>query len=208
MLDDSLALTPELLAALRECWRRVHAPITAVFKPGLDESEIDRLTAQLGLTLPFEARIWWRELDVRVPDREAGEDDVMTGAGWGFLPLESAVRDAVRQREMAAQIAESPGWPPGKTRWVDGWMPLCWIDHGRLVIDCADPTSPISPVRYVQWVEIPEGPPPTRSIGELVSWWIEAFDTRGYYLDETTDPPMLWERDDRLDHPGRAAGVA
>ena len=55
--------------------------------------------------------------------------------------------------------------------------------------------------------ETPEGPA-TRSIGELVSWWIEASDTGGYYVDETMDPPMLWEKDDRLDHQRRGSGVA
>ena len=66
----------------------------------------------------------------------------------------------------------------------------------------------MSPVWYVQWVEIPKGPPATRSIGELVGWRIEAFNTGGYYLDETMDEPMLCERDDRLDHQRRASGAA
>lgn len=208
MTDDASAVTPELLAALRECWRRVHAPIATVVRPGLNESEIDRLAAPLGLTLPIEARVWWRELDIRVPDREAGEDDVMTGSYWCFLRLEDAVRDALRQREMAAQLAASPGWPLGERTWVDSWSPICWIDHGRLLIDCADPTMPMSPVRYIQWVALPEGPPATQSIGELVSWWVEAFDTGGYYFDETMDPPMLWRTDDRLDHRRQGTGVA
>ncbi len=208
MPDDAPVLTPGLLAALRECWQRVHAPIAAVVKPGIDEAEIDRLTAPLGLTLPVEARVWWRELDVRLPDRAAGEDAHMTGAGWSFMRLDDAVRDAIRLREMAAQVAASPGCPPGETTWADGWIPICWIDHGRLFIDCADPTAPVSPVRYVQWVAMPEWPPATRSIGELVSWWIEAFDTGGYYLDATANPPMLCDKDDRLDRRRRGTGVA
>ncbi len=56
-------MTELLLAALAELeqvWEQRDIPIRHHLQPGLTDVEIEQIMAPTGLTLPEEARAWWR----------------------------------------------------------------------------------------------------------------------------------------------------
>jgi hypothetical protein len=65
------------------------------------------------------------------------------------------------------------------TLWRETWLPVAAVDSGGLaVLDCAVPDQQASPIHYVKWRGLTfKVEPGTQSFGELVSRWIEAFDS-------------------------------
>jgi len=166
-------LTVERLQQLEERWREVGAPIVANLRSGLTESEIDTLTAPLGLQLPDEARTWWRWHDgvsADVPLR----DDRAVGVFWPYQPLAEVVERCLRWREISDQVAAG-----GEPRWfLSTWLPISSEDPlAILVCDCGSEAGAPTPIRRIT---PPEGQPPPEplcaSFDELVQRWIAAID--------------------------------
>jgi len=92
------------------------------------------------------------------------------------------------RREQAAAITRDRGNSAGDSLWRSTWLPVAAQAHGGLcVVDCADPGATASPVNYVEWPggDDADDPPRAQSLGEVVSWWIEAFDDGSFFLDPT-----------------------
>ena len=86
-MSTGTPLSIELLEAVRDRWRDDGAPTAEALRPGLGNSEIDELTAPLGLRLPPEARTLWSWHD----GAEPGRGVLWIGTGWEPLSLARAV---------------------------------------------------------------------------------------------------------------------
>jgi len=169
-----------LLSALDERWRARGVPTSADLHPGLSDAEMDALTAPLGLSLPGEARVWWRWAN-GVP-QEAVRSTRQIGGGMPFLPLEEAVAIYLRHRGIAEELAARPDLA-ALGRDVEGWWGREWVpitvtgSGGVIVCDCGVERGAPTPIRFVDW-EAREAyaVPVVPSFGQMVSWWIEAYD--------------------------------
>ncbi len=150
---------------------------------------MDATTARLGLRLPPEARVWWawRDGTVARPSPTAAHHE-FTATGKQLLRLAQAVDRA----EETARIVRDAGTPPGRLWWPT-LLPVASTPHGALiVVDRAEPHAPVSTVYNLEF----EGGilPRARSLGEMVTWWIEAVDCGAYDFDAATGR-WIWNRD-------------
>ena len=81
---------------MRDRWREDGAPTADALRPGLGDTEMDELTAPLGLRLPPEARTLWSWHD----GAEPGPNVQWIGTGWEPLPLSRAVSITQEYREL------------------------------------------------------------------------------------------------------------
>jgi hypothetical protein len=170
-------LDGELLAGLEARWRGLGVALLDGLRPGLPMEDMHGLAEPLGLRLPAEARTWWGWHDGvrgRVPSR-------MNGADWAFLPLESALAETAWRRESWL----SPAGADAERFWSTSWLVLSTNMHGAaIVIDALDDSAPASPVRYIETEDSRSSvDPATRSMGEMVSWWLDAIDSGAHAYD-------------------------
>lgn len=198
-------LSEELLEELARCWRSVGAPVLDRLRPGLPYEEMDELTDVLGLRLPGEAQRWWGWHDGAGSELGVRGNTELTGAGWDFLSLRSVVSQC--QLERASRQEALLGEPAAEEQWPLSWLPLSSDLGGALIVlDCSRPDELITPVlfvdRQVPASELVGSAPRVPSLGELVCWWIGAFDAGAYYYNrESAQLECDW---DRLD-PDRAS---
>jgi cell wall assembly regulator SMI1 len=167
--DAPTILSVELLEQLNAQWQAVGAPITEHLRPGLTDTEIDRLTRPLDLVVPEEARVWWRWHDGATGTGRA--DRQLIGTTWTFLSLAESVAEAEWQRKEAIGLRGSQA----DDIWPAGLLPIASDMGGNIAaIDCSQASTP-SPVYYVDSdVGLSESGPGSQSIAELVRWWIDA----------------------------------
>jgi cell wall assembly regulator SMI1 len=175
--EQPVILDGDLLAELEARWQRLGVALLEGLQPGVPVQDMDALAAPLGLRLPPEARTWWAWHDgVRrgVPPR-------MNGAGWSFLTLESALAETAFRRELAESVAGEHA----QQLWATSWLVLSTNMHGAaIVIDAVDDNAPASPVRYIETEDSRSSvEPATRSMGEMVSWWLDAIDSGAHSYD-------------------------
>jgi cell wall assembly regulator SMI1 len=185
-------LDRQLLNRLEREWRAQGAPLVEHLSDGLSDAEIDRLTEPIGLRLPNEPRAWWRwhngvprSVPLRV-DREMG------APGFVAWPLDEAVAAYQRKRalvkEMFIDDDEDPDW-----WWDPAWFPVSLGGRdATLTCDCSR-GGDITPILLVDHRNV-EGFRHTRarSLGELVTWWIEALENRGWQYNQETN---AWDSD-------------
>jgi hypothetical protein len=168
-------LSAELLAELERRWRAQHVPWVERWAEGLSVSSMDELTVPLGLRLPTEARVWWRWHNGVPAERcPLSRDREMGGPGFQFLPLDEAVEQYRSGREITARAFDGDadrGWP--RT-----WLPITVAANGTVVVcNCAGQEGEPAPIYNVRWDSLHEPPEPAApSFGEMVTWWIDAFD--------------------------------
>jgi cell wall assembly regulator SMI1 len=178
-------LTSELLGQLDQRLHDLGAPVTTIWRPGLDDQQMDALTAEIGLTLSAEARAWWAWHDGI--DRTIITPLPAIGPHWEPLSLAEAVQDTILMRALAAGISRDH--PDDKrSKWLDSWIALCGTpSYDRLVCDCAVPAGAVSPALYF---DPPGNPDPSRpkapSIGEIVHLWLEALEDGTWHIDPAT----------------------
>ena len=144
---------------------------------------MDELTAPLDLTLPGEARLWWGWHDgVSAAGIQYAREREMNGGRYQFLPLAEAVAQALERRRMAAEIAGDDA----EELWRATWLPLSEnAGGGAAVLDCSSPHLRGAPVHSVDWHRRGDfSQPSTETLGELIAWWIEAFDDGTYAWSE------------------------
>ncbi len=174
---DCPLLSSALLERLIETWRTAGAGIADALIPPLSSSEIDDLLAGTGLVLPPEAKLWWETVNV-----SAQEQQRQIIAGRDFLRLDEALESA-RDRAKEEQRAIAEGGSSGAPYlWVPTWLPFVWGDGRLLAVDCRPGAGAASPVFFDGDEEITSAR--TCSMGEAVSWWIDGFNSGGYYLHE------------------------
>ena len=206
MPDPTPLLTGELLEQLAGRWRAQRAPILEHLQPGLSGDAIDELTATLGLVVPAEARVWWGWHDGVGFPLPPGHAELV-GTGFAYLSLARALERTEQERELATGVAEQLGIERERV-WPSHLLALSADAHGGVAaISCAHPERADAPVYYSD-CEDPdfEGvqAPRTRTLGEFVTWWIEAIDSgaadydatagRWRYVHERLDPARAMTR--------------
>lgn len=190
-------LTPQLLGELETRWRQMRAPIAAGLGPGLDDREIERLTAGFPRPLPSEPRTWWGWRTITPID--VPWNTAMTGAPWRFTALEAAVAEARRERlEDSAYDA---------TLWRPSWLPVARDLGGNyLVVDCDVASGEPCPIHFVDSEYSPDiGEVVAPSLGTVVRWWLEAIDDGATAYD--AEAGEWWYDEDPLRPEHRASGV-
>ncbi|MET0604090.1 MAG: hypothetical protein ABW167_19055 [Baekduia sp.] len=199
-------LTVALLEQLEEKLTEINAPVAQLWRPGLAEAEMDALTAEIGISLSIEAKIWWGWHDgVELGAARPWQRGI--GGGWDALPLAVAVEDTARNRQIAVTIAaENPGFHHAD--WSDSWIALCGdVSHPRLACECAVPAGAPSPVHYYDVSgNMEPGRPKVGSVGELVHVWLDALEDGTWHIDPTTGQFAL--RDPTEDLGARSADIA
>jgi hypothetical protein len=143
---------------------------------------MDALTAEIGLSLSAEARIWWGWHD-GVDLEAAAPPTLFLGSGWETFSLALAVQDVIGKRQYAQA---SPDFP--NSAWPDSWITLCGLaSYPRIACDCAVPGGAPSTVHYFDPADNMEPlRPKLGSIGELVHAWLEAIDDGTWRIDADT----------------------
>jgi cell wall assembly regulator SMI1 len=172
-------LTDDLLEQLASRWRDHGVPVATRLSPGLPDEQIDALTSPLGITLPTEARRWWRWHDGVAADTTRLARDRELAPGLEFLPLNEAVQWCERYREVSRSwSAAAPDTAPDPW-WAPSWFPLTHAGQaGIIACDSAVPAGAPTPIRRV-WPPEPGNAvaePLLGSLADLVRGWIDAFD--------------------------------
>lgn len=154
-------LDSKLLAQLKRRWHSLGTTMDQPMRPGLTDTEIDRIAAPLGFPLPEEVRRLYRWHD------GSGRGTMIWGRG--LYSLEQSVRSTLEFR------ADDDDWRPGWLNAMDEKPYVAFACDG-------DQDQPV-PVWHYDYVS----PPPTRpvfaGIGEMVAFWIELIDTNIMYWD-------------------------
>lgn len=173
-----------LCEVLEQRWRDQGAEIVHVLRPGLTDVEIDRLTAEVAISLPEEARVWWRWHDGAGEPGGVWQPEVALGPGISFDPLQDAVGRCRMWRMMHEDIDPS-GWSPTL-------LPISGLDDTAILIDCGvAPEDPVPVQGYIAEGGTGGGPD-VLSMGDLVEIWIRAIDCGGWWYDRTT---KRWDSD-------------
>lgn len=164
------------LSALCARWERQRAPVCSALLPGLTDAEIDETLRPLGLSLPEEARRWWRwhngtRPSAPVPARQLGPGHI-------FLTLAEAVTDCEMYREVASTATEGEGG----ALWKASWLPMT-SHKGPPVIDCSGPLDSPAPVRSFSFEEPDAGAEGVGSIAELIALWCQAMESGAWRFD-------------------------
>ncbi|HEX8105927.1 MAG TPA: hypothetical protein VF533_25140 [Solirubrobacteraceae bacterium] len=183
-------LTPALLDAYAGRLRGLGVPAVAHLRPGLASAAIERVLAPSGLRLPPEAAIWWEWRNGTAAGAATSPAEREITASRSFpLALEQAVAEAARSERILrdTRLGQEDVWWPGL-------LPVLSAPHGALVaVDCAAPATPTSIVYSVDWER--GTLPKAASLGQVVTWWIDAVDTGAYGFDATAGTWTYdWER--------------
>lgn len=181
-----------LCAALEDRLRDQGAAIVDVLRPGLSDKEMDRLTSEVGIDLPHEARVWWGWHD------GAGElgainvwqpPELELGPGISLLPMQDAVGHCRRMRELCDSIDPDVTWPRS-------WLAISDVNADAIVLHCGGSRLDPVPVEAFTPEAGFDSGPDLVSMGDMVEIWIGAIDCGGWRYDRELE---RWEYDrDRL----------
>jgi hypothetical protein len=196
-------LTIELLVQLDLKLEAIGAPVAALWRPGLNDRQVDALTAEIGISLSTEARTWWAwhdgvDLDAAPPS------SLGLGRGWAPYPLAVAVEDVKLKRQLSVAAAnENAGFH--NSDWPDSWVTLCGdVSYPRIVCDCAVPDGTPSTVHYFDPAgNMEPARPHLPSIGELVHIWLEALEDGTWRIDPATGSFALLDPTELMKAKGR-----
>jgi hypothetical protein len=149
MLDD------EILGELELRWRRLGTTMAERMEPGLDDDEIDQITAPLGFSLPEEAR--------RVFRWHQGSSLAPLAAYRTLIPLGTCVQSTLDFLE------DDDDWPRGWVSFMD--------EKPYMALDCrGGPDDPVAVWHYDYAHQQLPTRPVFASIGELFLFWISLID--------------------------------
>jgi cell wall assembly regulator SMI1 len=188
-----------LLGELEARWVQQGAPILQNLRGGLTPKEMDEQISSLGLRLPNEAKVWWGWHDGTGAARNRPHDREI-GRSLRFLSLAEAVAQARTSIKLAEQTAASFSGEPNTGDpgywWWRSWLPISPQSGGPIVLDCGMRGEQTSPIRRIDWgADEQFWEPKARSFGELVSWWIDAFDRGAWRYDHGA---KQWEYNHQL----------
>lgn len=174
-------LREEMLDSLEAGWRRHGAPIADSLRLGLAQPDVEAMTAELDLRLPVEARTWWGWHDgasTMFPTHTIG-------AHYVFPPLEAAIGQYRRWRDIARKTVAGEADLDAEDLWAHSWFPILLGGDGTTVAcDCSVDEAEPSPIHVVNWkVFMNPAVPAADSLGTVVSWWIEALEDGTWRFD-------------------------
>ncbi len=160
-------LDHDLLRSLVDALRAQGAPVADRLSPGLTDARIDELTVPYGITLPEEARVWWR-FSNGVP-REEGDNAMAIGSEWGWAALQEVL--AIRS-QMLRDFAREGLTLGEDVPWSQSWLPF--VIRDRLAMETANfQHAPIFVANF--HYDIDEQEEPSTGLREVVQTWIRAF---------------------------------
>jgi cell wall assembly regulator SMI1 len=166
------------LDRLEGFWRDAGAPLYEVLAPGLDDGTIMSLAGELGLTLPDEARQWWRWHNGVV----AGTDwrARQLTRGYSILSLSEALDECQQMRREFGN--------DDFIAWQHWWLPFGRAASGALIcFDCSEPARAESPILVRDWHMDQESPRPvTNSLAATLDVWIDLYETGAIWFDPTS----------------------
>ncbi len=180
-------LTIDQLTQLKQRWEMFGlVGVLDRLRPGLTHTEMDALTAPLGIVLPEEARVWWGWQDgtdlVRV-DPIRGEEFAMIAPGRIFLSLAHAVTHCQMLREVLWDGKES------HDLWRQ-WLLLNTLADPT-ILECAADT----PARVFRLeLQFPARRRGLPTLGALIDAYIEAFDTGIWRLEQPGYEHSRWQQ--------------
>jgi cell wall assembly regulator SMI1 len=171
----------DLLARLEEHWRRVDAPVARAARPGLPPEEIDRLTAEVNIFLPAEARTWFEWHD---GSGEGVDFKATMGPRFGLWSLSLLVATYRRERAQVKEWHADPEDP--RIGWPKAWFPITQSDFTRdvVVVDCSVEAGQPTGVGHV-------GTDGNYAVGivpsltDLVRFWVSCHDAGLYSWDSS-----------------------
>jgi hypothetical protein len=149
-------LDHQLLDVLERRWREQSPAVIRFLQPGLQDSEINRLSEPLGFPLPEEVRTWYR---------------------WHNGSSNRAIVLQRGFRTLTEDIARTLEFEEDDEAWPKGWMKV--MDEKPFVIfDCRGRAAAPVPVWHFEYSFDHDHPtrPVFDSIGDMVSFWIELID--------------------------------
>lgn len=150
-----------------ESLRAQGPPVVDHLTPGLSQAEIDELCTEAELSLPDEARVWWRFSNGVPVDAPEAAQLIGPEHEWCSLQWAIAERDVI-----IANLAEH--LPPEEILWRPTWLP--WVGTHRLALDVSG--QPIAVVRPVDFhARAEEQGSPIDSLGTLVAAWTTGLQT-------------------------------
>ena len=147
-------------------------------EPGLDDAEIDRITAPLDFRVPEEVR--------RVFRWHRGSSLAPFAAYRTLLPLETSVRQTLGFRR------QDDDWRPNWLKFMD--------EKPYIALACGSYNDPV-PVWHYDYTQLPPTRPAFASIGDLFLFWISLIDDGYMYWDAPfwhLDPQVPEEIVERL----------
>lgn len=192
-MDDPPLLSIDLLEELAARWRAHKLPILDNLRLGISDDDIDTIVGPLGLGLPTEGKVWWGWHDgANVPRGYA--DDRYVGSHLEFLPLANAARHYEESRASFDEIGQ-----PADLWWPKNQFIITRKSSGDITFDSSVPQESPSPIFSVLHHDrnphIDFKNPAARSFGEMVTWWIEAWDDGIWGYDKDTGKWTYdWER--------------
>lgn len=193
-------LSVELLEGLEALWRAEGAPVVDSLAPGLSRSQMDALTAPLGLKLPVEAQLWWGWHNGAAVAEDAPAVLAEVGPWMPYVSLANALHAYQVCREIAYDI-DDPDYGPDEL-WSPSWLPIARL--GSIACECAVEEGAPTPILDTD-PQVNRATPArvvAHSFGEMVSWWIDAIECGAWRYDGVR---MVWDRRPELLSPRRAA---
>jgi hypothetical protein len=198
-------LTEAILDQFLDAIRASGARLAEHLQPGVSDREIDELITAAGVSLPTEARTWWRWRN-----GVSASAKLALAGDFRWLPLDRAVDEYRELRRESVALAEQP-WSAGPAAdpdyfWAARFFPVITTSYGAITCDCSVPENAQSPMRMVHWEGgSTDGSNATSSFAELLDWWIDAIRTGGWVHDGRHYG--LTRVHECLDPDRRAAGV-
>jgi hypothetical protein len=188
-------LSIEQLSELEELLEKQMAPIVSRFRPPASPASFGAIEELIGCPLPDELRQWWAWHDGT--NAAPGELAVSSSIGPFFI-FRSADEGLAITRECRKEAEEVSPDDPG-ARWGSTWIAVG--SHGQVACECAVESDAPVPVLDVDYHKAAyPGAVVTRSLGEMVRWWIEALESGAWRYDNEHN---RWERVFELISPER-----
>jgi hypothetical protein len=169
-------LTRKLLDAYAQRLRSAGLVLPDILLPGVDEAEIDRRTAAIGLRLPQEAKVWFGWQNGTEP---TGFQEQL-GVGIEILSLDDAI----------ALYRDAQAWEhahPKAGMWRAEWFPIL-AGTNIIACDCSVAGDQPSPVRALHFPDPAFAEPILPSIAAMVELWTRAWDEGWWYAEAPNWP--------------------
>ena len=177
-------LTIELLNEYEDRLRTSGLSFVRHLRPGLSRAAIEANLSPLGLRLPSEAQTWFEWHDGFEPTGY----DLQIAPSFVMLTLDQAIT-WYRERLEDAQRLAGDFAPDVPAVWEPDWFPLLRA-YGTVACDCSVPPGAPTPIRLVNPADAADfGEPRARSLGEMITLWIAAWDSGAWCADLDSDVP-------------------
>ncbi len=158
----------QALGSLDRFFRGCGAPLAGALRPGLSESQLHRIEAELGFELPDEVHIWFRWHD--------GADKITNvPPGYTYLPTLQYLLPLDRSlafRALFLERKETVKLLPIH-EYETGWLPVTGSDgaEGALAVDCYEPAAGTLHVVTVRGED--DWALPSGSLTDLAELWVK-----------------------------------